>query len=290
MKLSEMSLEEATANDYSKGVWQQARWQVKHMAGKNNPFYGKKHPRKGKTYEECYGEKKGKEVKEKIAKNIRENQAKKRKGKTFEEIYGAKKAKEIKEKQTKGQKQHHEKNPERKKLMGKRTKELWKNPKYRKRMVETRIGKKQKSDRKGMTYEEYYGKETAERMKKITSQKNKGNESWLKDKTYQEAYGEQRAKKLIKKRSGKKSHLWKDGASFGKYGVEFNNQLKREIRKRDNLKCRLCGEKENGRKLDSHHIDSDKNNNKSENLIALCHSCHMKVHSQGLELIAIRGA
>jgi len=245
--------------------------------------------KKGKTYAQYYGKIRAKEIKEKIAKNIRENQAKKRKNKTYEEIYSKEKAEKIKKKQAESHKKRYKNNPELKKKSSIVFKKMWDDEEFKKRMIEKHTGKKQKSDRKGMTYEEYYGVKTAKRMKEIIAQKNKGNESWLKDKTYQEVYGEQRAKKLIQKRSGKKSHLWKDGASFGKYGVEFNNQLKREIRKRDKLKCRLCGEKENGRKLDSHHIDSDKNNNKPENLIALCHSCHMKAHSQGLELIAIRG-
>lgn len=59
-----------------------------------------------------------------------------------------------------------------------------------------------------------------------------------------------------------------------KYSIEFYK--KRDfIKKRDNFVCRLCGKKE---LLDIHHIDYNKNNNKLNNLISLCHSCHSKTN------------
>ena len=34
----------------------------------------------------------------------------------------------------------------------------------------------------------------------------------------------------------------------------------------------------NGRELDVHHIDYDKKNSNHDNLVSLCHSCHMKTN------------
>ncbi len=70
---------------------------------------------------------------------------------------------------------------------------------------------------------------------------------------------------------------WLDGKSFEPYGLEFNNQLKRKILERDNNICQECGKKTK-RKLDVHHIDYNKRNNKENNLISLCKSCHSKTN------------
>jgi 5-methylcytosine-specific restriction endonuclease McrA len=48
------------------------------------------------------------------------------------------------------------------------------------------------------------------------------------------------------------------------------------IRNRDGRKCLVCGIGENGLRHDVHHIDYDKRNIVPENLVTLCHSCHMK--------------
>ena len=63
------------------------------------------------------------------------------------------------------------------------------------------------------------------------------------------------------------------------YGIEFNSNLKEQIRYRDNYKCQLCGfaEIEYNKKLDIHHIDSNKKNNNINNLIALCRRCHIRI-------------
>jgi hypothetical protein len=73
---------------------------------------------------------------------------------------------------------------------------------------------------------------------------------------------------------GEKNPGWLGGISYGEYGLEFNQELKKSIRKRDFFKCKIC--KKNG--YDVHHIDYDKKNNLSENLITLCRSCHMKTN------------
>jgi hypothetical protein len=73
---------------------------------------------------------------------------------------------------------------------------------------------------------------------------------------------------------GEKNGSWQGGISIGKYGEEFNETLKTEIRKRDNFVCEIC--RKNG--YDVHHIDYNKHNNSKNNLITLCRSCHAKTN------------
>jgi len=81
---------------------------------------------------------------------------------------------------------------------------------------------------------------------------------------------------------GEKSYLWQGGKSFEPYGVEFNNQLREQIRNRDGYRCQECFRHQDelftktGRryKLIVHHIDYNKRNNNLSNLISLCRNCH----------------
>jgi len=79
-------------------------------------------------------------------------------------------------------------------------------------------------------------------------------------------------------KSGILSPGWKGGKSFEPYGLEFNINLKRKIRKRDDFFCQLCGTKENGRDLSVHHIDYNKKNGDDFSLISLCVGCNAKVN------------
>jgi len=69
---------------------------------------------------------------------------------------------------------------------------------------------------------------------------------------------------------------WNNGSTFEEYGDGFTRKLKEKIVDRDNHRCRECGA--NNCKLVVHHIDYDKKNNKTENLITLCRSCHSKTN------------
>jgi len=81
-----------------------------------------------------------------------------------------------------------------------------------------------------------------------------------------------------KDRIEEKSANWIGGKSFEVYPKEFNNELKEEIRKRDNYTCQHCGitEEEHiivfGKILTVHHIDYNKQNCNEDNLITLCGS------------------
>lgn len=72
----------------------------------------------------------------------------------------------------------------------------------------------------------------------------------------------------------KNNNNWPGGLSFEDYSFNWNEQLKKSIRKRDNYKCQLCYKK--GK--DVHHIDYNKNNCKKDNLITLCIGCNARVN------------
>ncbi|MBE3094084.1 MAG: HNH endonuclease [Actinobacteria bacterium] len=79
---------------------------------------------------------------------------------------------------------------------------------------------------------------------------------------------------------GENHYNWQGGKSFEPYSLEFNKELKEQIRKRDNYICQECGipQKELGYTLHCHHIDYDKKNSSLDNLISLCKSCHMQTN------------
>jgi hypothetical protein len=83
-------------------------------------------------------------------------------------------------------------------------------------------------------------------------------------------------KQQSKRVKGKNNYFYIDGSSLEEYGTEFDSILKEQVRFRDGYKCQECGcsQLENGRQLDCHHIDYDKQNNIINNLIALCMKCH----------------
>ena len=80
--------------------------------------------------------------------------------------------------------------------------------------------------------------------------------------------------------SGKKSPTWQGGISFEPYGIEFNNNLREQIRKRDEHRCQECFRHQNelNKTLAVHHIDFNKKNNNPSNLISLCTSCHSQTN------------
>jgi hypothetical protein len=82
---------------------------------------------------------------------------------------------------------------------------------------------------------------------------------------------------MSKRFVGNKSPLWRGGISSKPYAVGWTKAFKEKIRDRDGRKCQVCGKHEEDcfRKLDVHHIDYDKKNLRSNNLISLCHTCHV---------------
>ena len=95
-------------------------------------------------------------------------------------------------------------------------------------------------------------------------------------------YYKWKSKNLI----GKNSPTWKYGAIRYR-GNNWSVQRKKAL-ERDNYFCQICGYSE---KLDVHHIIPFRNfsnyieANQLENLITLCHSCHMKYENNGILLV-----
>lgn len=72
---------------------------------------------------------------------------------------------------------------------------------------------------------------------------------------------------------GNSNPAWKGGISKNPYSG-FNRTIKRTIKNRDKC-CAVCSKTSD---LCIHHIDYDKTNSVSENLITLCKSCHSKTN------------
>lgn len=98
---------------------------------------------------------------------------------------------------------------------------------------------------------------------------------------------------VLAKISGVNSPHWKGGLSLRRtqstlqaYGPEFSEALRRAIRQRDNHQCQVCYASECETKtgmwriwrFQVHHIDYNKRNNDPENLITLCHKCHLRTN------------
>jgi len=121
--------------------------------------------------------------------------------------------------------------------------------------------------------EKKIGRQASEITREKLSKSHKGQIAWNKGKEYLQIRGD-------------KHFNWKGDKSEEKYGYEFTSQLKEAIRKRDSYRCQQCFRHQDElfttnrkgqvvkRKLCIHHIDYNKLNNKSENLISLCGVCH----------------
>lgn len=74
---------------------------------------------------------------------------------------------------------------------------------------------------------------------------------------------------------------YKDGRSYEPYPPEFKKQRKL-IHKHSTLICQDCGisEEEFHGIIDVHHKDGNKKNNKPENLVILCRTCHKIRHNK----------
>lgn len=88
-------------------------------------------------------------------------------------------------------------------------------------------------------------------------------------------------REMLQERSGENNHLWRGGTSTI-YPKIWNNQLKENIRNRDQRRCQFpdCEYEDSlgtNKRLDVHHIDGNKLDCREENLISLCHPHHMAV-------------
>jgi len=80
---------------------------------------------------------------------------------------------------------------------------------------------------------------------------------------------------------GKNNPNWQEGLDKQKYAIGFNRNIRARIRYRDKFTCQMCGKKQkrgDRYKLDVHHIDYNKDNLDTHNLVGLCHPCHLKTN------------
>jgi hypothetical protein len=88
----------------------------------------------------------------------------------------------------------------------------------------------------------------------------------------------------IKSMTGINNPNYINGEGNFPYPLEFNDELKEQIRKRDNYICQNCGMTEEehlivkGQILSIHHIDYNKDNCKETNLITVCDSCNTRAN------------
>lgn len=83
--------------------------------------------------------------------------------------------------------------------------------------------------------------------------------------------------------SGENNPSWKGGISYLPYCYKFNNRFKEKIRDKFNRKCFICGraEKENGRKLNVHHVNYNKDclcDDSKCYFVPLCNACHARTN------------
>lgn len=158
---------------------------------------------------------------------------------------------------------------------------------HRRIISETHKGKPLSTETRRKISEGHKGKHLSEEHKKklsLSRQTRSGENAPM----YGKHHSEEARRKMSLAQSGENNHCWCGGKSFEPYGLEFNDELKKQIRNRDNYQCQLCGvyQEEISRSLDIHHIDYCKTNNDSQNLISLCTSCHSKMQGNHDELEA----
>ena len=115
-----------------------------------------------------------------------------------------------------------------------------------------------------------------EKKAKMQKKYNKNNPNFDLSKVERDKFG----KFIGKSMKGNKNPNWRGGISKLPYPFDFTEELKKSIRKRDNYTCQECKftQEQLGYNLHTHHIDYNKQNNNSINLISLCRNCHMQTN------------
>lgn len=182
-------------------------------------------------------------------------------------------------------------------------------------MKDKRIIRKISGTKKGVTREEMLGKERAEELRAFyhnlmlgnknaqgtsfseevrrrVSEKLSGPNNPMYGKTHTEEARRKMESTWFKRgrtpwnkdyggyMEGENNPNWLGGISFEPYDPEFNDELKEQIRARDDYTCQLCRTHQTHLKrlLSTHHIDYNKENNDPSNLTSLCNSCNARVN------------
>jgi hypothetical protein len=120
----------------------------------------------------------------------------------------------------------------------------------------------------------FYGKHLSAETKKKLSEMRRGSSNPY--------YGKRHSAETLTKMSaahrGEKHWAWRGGTSLAPYSTDWTKTLRRSMRERDHYACRLCGRQQEDRAFPVHHIDYDRLNCNSTNLITLCASCHSRTN------------
>ena len=122
-----------------------------------------------------------------------------------------------------------------------------------------------------------YGKHHSPKSKQLMSDANSGEKHPLFGKHPSDATRQL----MSEKQSGEKNYNWQGGISKELYCQEWDIWLKKEIKERDDFQCQNpdCDSKViKNNPLCVHHIDYDKKNCSTNNLITLCKSCNAKAN------------
>ena len=101
-------------------------------------------------------------------------------------------------------------------------------------------------------------------------------------------YTEDRCKRISAGKQGIPFSEWTEFVRDDEYCHAFNNEIKEHIREKYNRLCYICNknEEDNGRRLDVHHADLQKQQGCDDTawkLVPLCQSCHSSVHAQPMQ-------
>jgi 5-methylcytosine-specific restriction endonuclease McrA len=114
-----------------------------------------------------------------------------------------------------------------------------------------------------------------EEAKRKMSESRKGKPSYRKGKKLPLKYRRKLSEAHKGKYKGNENANWRGGTSFKPYSPAWTPELRQSIRQRDNFTCQICKKYP---AFDCHHIDYNKQNCEPENLITLCHKCHLKTN------------
>lgn len=100
------------------------------------------------------------------------------------------------------------------------------------------------------------------------------------NKTYEEIYGAERSKEIRIKLQGPSNILWSRDSDYTDKFFDFSYRLK--ILQDQNFLCASCGKCLKGSRVKKnlHHINFVKSDDRRENLIYLCVSCHSKTQNR----------
>ena len=137
------------------------------------------------------------------------------------------------------------------------------------------FGKKHSPKTKQLISENRKGIFPSPKAKQLMSEKHKGIISWNKGLTKETNKSLAKRAENIK---GENNPNWQGGIARLPYCPIWTKWFRKEIKERDNFRCQNPDCEHKFEKLVVHHIDYDKKNCSTNNLITLCRSCNAKAN------------